>query len=326
MAKEPVTELDARFSSHGASATGWAEARRRLEDAEVYWLSTVRPDGRPHVTPLLSVWLDGALYFCTGQSERKARNLTQNPQCILTTGCNALTEGLDLVVEGHAARVTDDAKLRDIADAYVAKYGSDWRFTVRDGAFHHEGGTALVFEVVPSTAFGFGKGQPFSQTRWRFQLQEHSGDSRPESSSTRSPLQRRGMLHDSDVATRLPVQDLDRARSFYAEKLGLEPIEERPGGLRYRCGGGQFSLFESTGAASGDHTQMAWEVDDIEAVIAELRRRGVVFEEVDIPGLRTVDGIADVEGNYPSAGGVGERGAWFRDSEGNLLGIGQPIR
>ena len=131
------------------------------------------------------------------------------------------------------------------------------------------------------------------------------------------------MLRDSHVSTRLPAQDLDRARAFYAEKLGLEPAEERPGGLRYQCGSGQFSLFASAGRASGDHTQMAFTVDDLGAVVAELRRRGVEFEEVDVPGLRTVDGIAQVEGNYPSAG-TGERAAWFRDSEGNLLGIGQP--
>ena len=133
------------------------------------------------------------------------------------------------------------------------------------------------------------------------------------------------MLQDSDVATRLPAQDLERARAFYADKLGLEPVEERPGGLRYQCGSGRFTLFESAGAPSGDYTQMAWEVDDIEAVVEELRRRGVMLEEVDVPGLRTVDGIAEVEGNYPSAG-VGELAAWFRDSEGNLLGIGQAVR
>jgi catechol 2,3-dioxygenase-like lactoylglutathione lyase family enzyme len=133
------------------------------------------------------------------------------------------------------------------------------------------------------------------------------------------------MLEQGDVATRLPAQDLERARQFYAEKLGLEPIEERPGGLRYRGRHGEFAMFESAGAASGDHTQMAWEVDDIEATVRELRERGVVFEEFDLPGLRTVDGIAAVEGNYPSKGGVGERAAWFRDSEGNLLGIGQRI-
>ena len=134
------------------------------------------------------------------------------------------------------------------------------------------------------------------------------------------------MLEHSDVATRLPAQDLERARRFYAEKLGLEPVEERPGGLRYRCGNTWFALFTSAGAPSGTHTQMGWEVDDIEAVVAELRARGVVFEEYDLPGLKTVNGIADVEGNYPSKGGVGERAAWFRDSEGNLIGMGQPLR
>ena len=132
-------------------------------------------------------------------------------------------------------------------------------------------------------------------------------------------------LADGDVAARLPAQDLERARSFYAEKLGLIPVEERPGGLRYRCGSGSFALFQSAGAPSGSHTQMGWEVEDIEATVAELRRRGVVFEEYDLPGLKTTNGIALVSGNYPSRGGVGERAAWFRDSEGNLLGIGQPV-
>jgi catechol 2,3-dioxygenase-like lactoylglutathione lyase family enzyme len=133
------------------------------------------------------------------------------------------------------------------------------------------------------------------------------------------------MLANGRVAARLPAQDLARARTFYSERLGLEPVEEREGGLRYVCASGEFGLFESAGAASGDHTQMAWEVDDIEAVVRELRARGVVFEEYDLPGLKTVDGIAEIEGNYPSKGS-GERGAWFRDSEGNVLGLGQPIR
>jgi catechol 2,3-dioxygenase-like lactoylglutathione lyase family enzyme len=133
------------------------------------------------------------------------------------------------------------------------------------------------------------------------------------------------MLEDSDVSTRIPAQDLDRARAFYSAKLGLEPVETRPGGLRYKCGSGYFTLFQSTGAASGTHTQMGWEVKDIDAVVRALRRRGVVFEEYDFPGLKTVDGIARIEGNYPSRGVKGERGAWFRDSEGNLFGIGQPV-
>jgi catechol 2,3-dioxygenase-like lactoylglutathione lyase family enzyme len=134
-----------------------------------------------------------------------------------------------------------------------------------------------------------------------------------------------GVLARSAVATRLPAQDLARARRFYAEKLGLEPVEERQGGLRYECGGVAFALFESAGAPSGAHTQMGWEVDDIDATVAELRARGVVFEEYDFPWMTTVDGIAEIEGNYPSKG-VGERAVWFHDSEGNLLGIGQPVR
>jgi catechol 2,3-dioxygenase-like lactoylglutathione lyase family enzyme len=134
------------------------------------------------------------------------------------------------------------------------------------------------------------------------------------------------MLHDAHVTTRLPAQDLERARRFYAERLGLEPSEERPGGLLYRGASGAFALFASAGSAPGTYTQMAFEVDDLAATVAALKARGLTFEEVDVPGLRTVDGIADVEGNYPSKGGKGERAAWFRDSEGNLMGIGQAIR
>ncbi|MGP3950776.1 pyridoxamine 5'-phosphate oxidase family protein [Streptomyces sp. 7N604] len=166
--REPVTELDARYSSKGASPTPWPAARERLEAAELYWLTTVRPDGRPHVTPLLAVWLDDALHFCTGPAERKAKNLRTNTHCVMTTGCNALREGLDLVAEGNAVNVTDHAALIRLAEAYEAKYGTEWHFDVRDGAFHTEdGGTALVYRVAPATVFGFAKGE-YGQTRWRF--------------------------------------------------------------------------------------------------------------------------------------------------------------
>lgn len=133
------------------------------------------------------------------------------------------------------------------------------------------------------------------------------------------------LLAGARVATRLPARDLDRARRFYAERLGLEPVDERPGGLLYRCSGVEFALYRSTGASPGTFTQMAFEVDDIERVVSELRRRGVVFEEVDVPGLRTTDGIARVGGNYPTKGYRDERAAWFHDSEGNLLGVGEPV-
>src|SRR5215213_9830920 len=119
------------------------------------------------------------------------------------------------------------------------------------------------------------------------------------------------MLQNARAATRLPAQDLDRARRFYSEKLGLEAADEREGGLLYHSPGGDFALFQSAGASPGTFTQMGWEVDDIHAVVGELRRRGVTFEEVDVPGLRTGDGIAEIRGNYPSKGASGEYGAWF---------------
>ncbi|MGH3311018.1 MAG: pyridoxamine 5'-phosphate oxidase family protein [Streptomyces sp.] len=167
--REPVTTLDPRYSSPDAAPTDWAAARERLAGAGIYWLTTVRADGRPHVTPLLAVWAEGALHFCTGAEERKSRNLAGNAHCVLTTGNDAVDEGLDLVVEGDAVRVRDDAKLGRLAEAWVAKYGEGWRFEARGGEFHHkgDGGVAQVYEVAPVTAFGFRKGE-YSQTRWRF--------------------------------------------------------------------------------------------------------------------------------------------------------------
>lgn len=168
MTTVPDATLDPRFSDPKAGPAEWSAAAARLADAEVFWLTTVRPDGRPHVTPLIAVWSAGALHFCTGPDERKARNLAENAEVVLTTGTPSLGEGFDVVVEGEAVRVTDEARLRALADAYVEKYGSDWRFDVRDGAFVGDGGTALVFAVAPRTVFGFAKGEPFGQTRWRF--------------------------------------------------------------------------------------------------------------------------------------------------------------
>jgi hypothetical protein len=163
----PETELDPRFGEPEATATDWAEGQRELAEAELSWLTTVRPDGRPHVTPLLTVWLDGAPHFCTGEGERKARNLAANPQVVLTTGRNVLKGGLDVVLEGTAVRVLDRDRLQALADAWERKYGSEWHFDVHGGGFDGQGGTAYVFRVEPVVAFGFGK-DPYSQTRWRF--------------------------------------------------------------------------------------------------------------------------------------------------------------
>ncbi|MEU1819681.1 pyridoxamine 5'-phosphate oxidase family protein [Streptomyces roseifaciens] len=165
---EPLATLDERYSSAQATAADWSDAVTALARAEVYWLTTVRPDGRPHVTPLIGVWEDGALHFCTGAEERKAKNLRSNPHVVLTTGCNTLREGCDLVVEGEAVRVGEEQRLRRLAGAWEAKYGTEWHFDVANGVFVHGAGEALVFAVAPRTAFGFGKGEPYGQTRWRF--------------------------------------------------------------------------------------------------------------------------------------------------------------
>jgi catechol 2,3-dioxygenase-like lactoylglutathione lyase family enzyme len=134
-----------------------------------------------------------------------------------------------------------------------------------------------------------------------------------------------GPLSTAHVVTKLPTQDLQRARRFYSDLLGLEPVEERDGGLRYLCGPTEFHLFQSSGAASGTSTQAGFEVADIDAAVADLRARGVRFESFDIAGFEVSDDIVVVPNNYPSKG-TGERGAFFRDSEGNLLAIGQATR
>src|SRR3954451_8918471 len=133
-----------------------------------------------------------------------------------------------------------------------------------------------------------------------------------------------GLLSASTTITKLPAQDLERARAFYRDKLGLTPVEKREGGLRYVAASGEFHLFLSTGAASGESTQMGFEVDDIDAVIAEMRSRGGDFGELDALGFKVVDGILEVEDNHPSTG-EGERGIFFHDSEGNLLALGQAV-
>jgi catechol 2,3-dioxygenase-like lactoylglutathione lyase family enzyme len=134
-----------------------------------------------------------------------------------------------------------------------------------------------------------------------------------------------GPLTEAHAVTKLPAQNLDRARRFYRHRLGLEPVEERDGGLRYVCGTTEFHLFLSSGAASGASTQLGFEVEDIDDVAADLRSRGLEFEPFDIAGFEVEDDIVVVPDNYPSKGS-GERGAFFRDSEGNLLAIGEATR
>jgi len=165
----PVTELSA-FSSPNATPSEWSLGRAALMNAEVYWLSTVRPDGRPHVTPLLGVWLAGAMYFCTGPDERKAKNLAEHRHCVLTTGRNTL-DRLDLALEGTAETVGDGDELGRVADAYESKYGP--HFAAPEGTWSGLGDAIRraeipVYRVAPETAFGFGMGETYSQTGWQF--------------------------------------------------------------------------------------------------------------------------------------------------------------
>lgn len=164
---KPEAKLDARFSSPEATGTPWAIGTEQLDAAEIYWISTVKSNGQPHVTPLIAIWIEDSLYFATGPEEQKARNLIANPRCTITTGCNSIQDGLDVVIEGSVSRETDTAKLQQLAAAYKSKY--DWNFTASDGAlFNAMGGEAFVFRVDPVKAFGFAKGETFGQTRWTF--------------------------------------------------------------------------------------------------------------------------------------------------------------
>lgn len=175
---DPRTELDPRFSDTDAQPTPWETTREVLESAQIAWLSTVRADGRPHVTPLVPVWLDGAYYFSTGPTEQKALNLAANPNVVLTTGCNQWERGLDVVVEGPARRVTGRASLEPLAAAWATTWDGSWQYDVSDDGFHHRaeaesasspepGSLALVFAVEPTKVLAFGKGAGgFSHTRY----------------------------------------------------------------------------------------------------------------------------------------------------------------
>ena len=167
----PTPELDSRFSAPDAVPTPWNTVVDALATAELFWISTVRSSGRPHVTPLPAVWREGVLYFCTGPGEQKAVNLANNEECTLTTGRDRWKAGLDIVVEGRARRVSDDALLHELADAWATKYDGDWQYDVQDGAFHHDAGVAHVFGVRPRKVLAFAKGD-FAQTRFRFDEEE----------------------------------------------------------------------------------------------------------------------------------------------------------
>jgi general stress protein 26 len=169
--------LDGRFSEPDARPIDWETTRRTLESAELSWISTVRGDGRPHVSPLVTVWLDDALYFTTGPSEQKAKNLEQNTHVVVTTGSNGWRAGIDVTVEGGARRVLERDLLERLVEAWRARWDGSWTFRVGDGVFHSaSGGVSHVFEVAPSKVLAFGK-SPFGQTRHRFSCRRGGGRS-----------------------------------------------------------------------------------------------------------------------------------------------------
>lgn len=169
-------QIDPRYGDASATAAPWSDIEWLLTEAQLYWIITVRVDGRPHAVPLVGVWHSGAFAFCTGPEEQKHRNLDDNPQVAVTTGStgtNGWNRGKDVVVEGTAVRVTNAEMLQSLAEAWLAKYGEDWKFEVRGKVFvelSDSGGSttggADVYRVEPAKVIAFG--DEHGQTTYRF--------------------------------------------------------------------------------------------------------------------------------------------------------------
>jgi len=179
---KPVSERN--IAAYGLGALAWDRALERLQEEwklqappemggvpepHTHWLATTGPDGRPHIVPIGVVWHDGHFYFSSGDGTRKSRNLAENPHCVITLAA----KGLDITLEGKAKKVTDEAKLRRLAEVFAS---GGWSPTVRDGAFHHEYSAPsagpppwYVYEFTPETVFGFATAEPYGATRWRFE-------------------------------------------------------------------------------------------------------------------------------------------------------------
>ena len=171
----PTGTLDIRFSE-AIEPVSWHQVSDALATAELYWLTTVRTDGRPHITPLVGAWVDSqdgpAFVFCTGPEEQKAQNLNHSTAVAVTTGVNTWNDGLDVVVEGEAERVTGRDRLTILADAIREKYHGDWDFTPADDGFGHtddagDSHIAYVYRVPPAKVLAFAK-SPHGQTTFRF--------------------------------------------------------------------------------------------------------------------------------------------------------------
>ncbi|NES30224.1 pyridoxamine 5'-phosphate oxidase family protein [Micromonospora terminaliae] len=166
----PTSErIDRRYSDEAGQAVPWTEAEARLAVAELAWVVTVRPDGRPHATPMVPVFHDSKVYFHTGSTEVKYANIQANPHVLVLAGDTAWERGLDVAVEGTVAPVTDDALLRKLAELYRGRWDGRWELEIKDGAVVSDmpDTDIVVFEVTPSKAFAHAKGDPFSQTNYR---------------------------------------------------------------------------------------------------------------------------------------------------------------
>src|SRR3954447_12745770 len=164
------------YGNASATAPEWSAIDRRLGAAQLYWLMTVRSDGRPHAVPVCGVWREGAFYFCTGDAEQKMRNLEHDPHVVVTAGplgADGWGTGKDIAVEGAAEPITDDALLDELAEEWRTKYDGDWEWEVRDQRFFEvsrqgAGGDdgAVVFRVSPVKVLVFG--DEHGQTTYRF--------------------------------------------------------------------------------------------------------------------------------------------------------------
>lgn len=169
--KPRIERVDRRYSDPVAEPVPWTDAEARLAGAEVAWIVTVRPDGRPHATPMVPVTWDGKTYFHTGSPEVKYANLQSNPRVLVLAGDTAWDAGLDVCVEGIATPVTDAEVLRRVAALYLQRWDGRWTLEAdAAGALHSAGhdNEIVVFEVTPVKAFGHSKGEPFGQTNYRF--------------------------------------------------------------------------------------------------------------------------------------------------------------
>jgi general stress protein 26 len=158
--------ISPQYGNASATAPDWTDIDRRLTEASLYWMMTVRADGRPHAVPVCGVWRDGAFFFCTGDAEQKMRNLEHDPHVVVTAGplgAQGWGTGKDIAVEGVAEQVEDMALLGELAEAWRTKYDGDWVFEARDGRFFELtdqgddfGDGSRVFRVAPGKVLVFG--------------------------------------------------------------------------------------------------------------------------------------------------------------------------